>query len=329
MTPTARDGPLPAPGASVAPAAALASAVRPPGPPRAAPAAPGGITDTDFALLARIVQQESGIFLPPAKKGLVASRLTRRLRALALPDIAAYCRHLQSPAGAGERGQLVSALTTNVTRFFREDHHFDALRTEVLPPLLKAAASGRRRVRLWSAGCSSGQEAYSLAMTVLDLMPEAARHDIRILATDIDPQVLETARAGVYRDEDLAPLGAERRRRWVAPAPGRPGHGRIGDTPRALVVFAPLNLIGDWPMRGRFDVIFCRNVVIYFDAATQTRLWRRFAQILPDGGELFIGHSERISRDVLACFTSAGITRYRRTATPLPASPGTAQETPQ
>lgn len=280
-------------------------------------AAPVTISDGDFALLARIVHRESGISLSPAKKGLVVSRLARRLRHLTLPDIAAYCRYLQSSAGADEHEHLISCLTTNVTSFFREVHHFNALRDEVLPRLLASAKNGGR-VRLWSAGCSTGQEPYSIAMTILEAMPEAARHDIRILATDIDPQVVAKARTGIYLDEDLVQLGAERLRKWVKPAEGKKGHGRIGEAPRALVSFSTLNLISPWPMRGRFDVIFCRNVVIYFDAETQATLWQRYARLLPEGGELFIGHSERLSRDMQPFFTSAGITRYRRNATPLP-----------
>ena len=279
-----------------------------------------GISDADFQLLARIVHAESGICLTAAKKGLVVSRLARRLRELALPDMAAYCRYLQSRGGEEERGRLISSLTTNVTRFFREEHHFRALEQEVLPPLLSAAARGRR-VRLWSAGCSTGQEPYSLAMTVLGLMPDAAARDVRILATDIDPQVLAVAERGVYPDEALAPLGPERLRRFTTPVEGAPGMGCVGPAPRALISFAPLNLIGQWPMRGTFDVIFCRNVVIYFDAETQDRLWARFARILPQGGELFIGHSERIGRAALPCFETAGITRYRRTAVAPPAEP--------
>ena len=303
--------------------------------PPPAPALPIGgasISDGDFAVLARIVQQESGICLTPAKKGLVVSRLARRLRDLGLADMAAYCRHLQSPAGRAERGMLISSLTTNVTRFFREEHHFRMLSEEVLPPLLAGAARGRR-VRLWSAGCSTGQEPYSLAITVLERMPDAASRDVRILATDIDPVVVATAERGVYSDETLAGLSAERRRRWVTPVEDAPGQGRIGPAPRALISFGTLNLLGQWPMQGLFDVIFCRNVVIYFDAGTQDRLWRRFARILPEGGELFIGHSERLSPSVQPCFLNTGITRYRRTASPPPAgdpsprpAPGRAKE---
>ncbi|MCC5989065.1 MAG: protein-glutamate O-methyltransferase [Pararhodobacter sp.] len=283
-------------------------------------AGPGAISDGDFALLARIVREDSGINLTPGKKGLVVSRLAKRLRHLSLPDIAAYCQYLQSAAGADERAQLVSCLTTNVTSFFREAHHFRALRDEVLPGLLATARSGGR-VRLWSAGCSTGQEPYSLAMTILEAMPDAARHDIRILATDIDPQVVEKARAGIYPEAELAQLGPERLRRWVRTAEGARDQGRITEAPRALISFSTLNLIGPWPMRGRFDVIFCRNVVIYFDAETQAGLWHRYARLLPEGGELFIGHSERVSRDMQPYFSNAGITRYRRNAKPLPAPP--------
>lgn len=271
------------------------------------------LSDADFAALARLVREDSGIHLPPSKRGLVLSRLSKRLRALGLEDFGAYCRHLKTPSGAEERGRLISALTTNVTRFFREDHHFAVLREKVLPPLLENATRGRR-VRLWSAGCSSGEEPYSIAITILDLMPDAARHDIRVLATDIDPQVVATARAGVYPATALEPLTPEQRRRYFVPegTGGGPGSMAVAAAPRGLITFGVLNLIGEWPFRGPFDVIFCRNVVIYFDAATQERLWRRYADLLCAEGHLFIGHSERLSRSAEPLFASQGVTHYRK-----------------
>lgn len=266
-------------------------------------------TDRDFGVIAAMAKTAYGLHLDPAKKSLVYSRLARRVRSRGLSSFADYCRLLQGDAGE-ERERMLSALTTNVTQFFREAHHFDFLARTVLPPLVAAARAGGR-VRLWSAGCSSGQEPYSLAATVLAACPEAGRLDLRILATDIDPEVLARAREGAYSEDEVAGLPPPRRAALFGAGDGPPC--RIRPDLQSLVTFRPLNLVGDWPMRGRFDVILCRNVAIYFDAATQARLWSRFAERLPPGGSLFIGHSERLTGPATALFASAGVTAYRRT----------------
>lgn len=266
-------------------------------------------TDTDFAAIARRAHRDFGLHLPESKKDLVYSRLLKRLRHLGLDSFRAYCALIESPEGEGERPRLLSALTTNVTHFMREEHHFRMLRETVLPPLLEACRSGRR-LRLWSAGCSAGQEPYSLAFTLLALCPEAARLDIRILATDVDPEILDRARRGEYRIDELAAIPEPARSQHVDRA--RDGTTfTIGPAPRALVRFGELNLIETWPMRGPFEVIFCRNVAIYFDRQTQEHLWSRFASMLAPGGHLFIGHSERISGDAERMFRNVGVTVYR------------------
>jgi len=271
------------------------------------------IGDREFAVLAKLVHENSGIVLADAKKGLVVSRLSRRLRELGLGDFAQYCRLLQSAQGTEERAKLISALTTNVTKFFREDHHFRALEKQVFPALIARARSGGR-VRIWSAGCSTGEEPYSLAIELLDLCPEAATLDIRILATDIDPQVLARATAGRYPETAISSLPVKRRSRYFASVGT---DCEVAHSLRSIVTFAPLNLIEQWPIRGPFDVIFCRNVVIYFDGATQEKLWHRFAGLIPAGGYLFIGHSERLGRAAERHFATAGITQYRRTEAPV------------
>lgn len=265
-------------------------------------------TDADFARIARRAQAEFGLHLPPNKKDLVYSRLAKRLRQLGLRDFHSYCSLLEGPDGEAERTQMLSALTTNVTHFFREAHHFKLLRDQVLPPLIKAARE-RRRVRLWSAGCSAGQEPYSLAFTLLDMCPEAGKLDIKILATDVDPQILQRAEAGIYPGEEMKAL-PETARRWTEAQPD--GGFAVADKARDLVRFGLLNLIEDWPIKGPFDVIFCRNVAIYFDRDTQARLWNRFAGLLPAGGHLFIGHSERVAGPADAVLQSIGITAYRK-----------------
>lgn len=270
------------------------------------------IGDKEFRALAKLVHDDCGIVLSEAKKGLVVSRLARRLRELGLSDFASYCKFVQGPQGEAERGNLVSALTTNVTRFFREEHHFQALERDILPELI-ARARARGRVRIWSAGCSSGEEPYSIGMQVLDLCPEAADLDFRILGTDIDPNVLATAQAGRYSEAGLEGVSKARRSKYFTPVGGQ---FQANETLRRLIAFGPLNLMTRWPMRGQFDVIFCRNVVIYFDTATQEQLWQRYAAMMPTGGSLFIGHSERLGRAAEEQFATAGITQYRRTAAP-------------
>lgn len=268
-------------------------------------------TDADFAVIARRAHRDFGLHLPETKKDLVYSRLIKRLRQLGLRDFRAYCGLLEAADGAEERMHMLSALTTNVTHFFREEHHFALLRETVLPPLLAAARTGRR-VRLWSAGCSAGQEPYSLAFTLLDLCPDAARFDIRILATDVDPEILARAEAGVYPKSELGALSKAVSQRLIdEPEPGSDSFS-IGEKARALIRFGLLNLIEDWPMRGSFDIIFCRNVAIYFDKETQARLWSRFGTLIPTGGYLFIGHSERVSGAAEANFRSVGVTAYHK-----------------
>jgi chemotaxis protein methyltransferase CheR len=266
-------------------------------------------TEADFRRISAMVHGDAGISLPAAKATLVYSRLAKRLRALGLTSFKDYCALVAGHEGLDERQKMLAALTTNVTRFFREPHHFDHLRDKVLPPLLDAARRGGR-VRIWSAACSSGQEPFSIAMTILGLMPDAAERDVRILATDIDPNMIAEGRAGNYAASLLAGIPDELRRRWTLPA--GPGAVRMAEEARALVTFNELNLIGDWPMKGRFDAIFCRNVAIYFEDDTQARLWSRFAPLTNPDGALYIGHSERIQGPAVAAFRPEGVTTYRR-----------------
>lgn len=266
------------------------------------------LTDADFATIADMAMRDFGLHLTIAKRELVYSRLLKRLNLLGLDQFSDYCRFVQTPEGAEERQAMLSALTTNVTHFFREGHHFTLLREKVLPPLIEAARRGGK-VRIWSAACSAGQEPYSLAFTVLDLCPEAARLNIRILATDVDPQILRRAQAGLYPVEELKAI-PEAARCHVEPPQG--ATFGIGAKARELVTFGNLNLIEAWPVKGPFDLIFCRNVAIYFDKPTQSRLWARFADLLTPGGYLCIGHSERVAGPGEQLLRPAGVTAYRR-----------------
>jgi chemotaxis protein methyltransferase CheR len=269
-------------------------------------------TTEDFNRIAALLQKDSGIHLQESKSSLVYSRLAKRLRALHIESFKEYCKLVVEDAD--ERMNMLAALTTNVTRFFREPHHFEHLKANVLAPLLDGARRGAP-VRIWSAACSSGQEPYSIALAILSLAPDAASRDIKVLATDIDPNMVERGRKGVYGPAELRDMPAEMKRRWFTPAP-EDGQGslRVVEELRSLVAFRPLNLIGAWPMRGPFHAIFCRNVVIYFEEATQSKLWSRFLPLLAPGGCLYIGHSERVTGPALSGFDSVDITTYRTRA---------------
>jgi chemotaxis protein methyltransferase CheR len=265
------------------------------------------LTGADFRALAEVMYAASGVHLPESKAALVYSRLAKRLRTLGLKSFREYVALVKDPDQADERSRLLMALTTNVTRFFREPHHFDHLIETVLAPRADTVRAGAP-LRIWCSACSTGQEAYSLALTALSVWPEAADLDVRILATDIDAGVVATARAGAYPAEAIEQIPAAYRSRWLAKDPDAARTWRMGPEARALVSFKPLNLIADWPMRRKFDAIFCRNVVIYFDEPTQAKLWRRFREQLARDGRLYVGHSERVSD---TSFESDGQTIYR------------------
>ena len=268
----------------------------------------GGLTAQVFERIAAIATAEAGIILPEAKRAMVHSRLSRRLRALNLPDFEVYCALLESDVRHPERRELINSLTTNVTRFLREPHHFKELTTEILPALVKNAKASKR-IRFWSAGCSSGEEAYSIAYTVACHAPELLSADFKILATDIDENVLEKARSARFTPDVIA----------GAPEIFRPPHFRMeGDVAlpephlSGQITCKRHNLIGEWPMRGPFDVIFCRNVLIYFDLATQNQILRHFSERMEPGAALFLGHSERVDASLASRFELKGMTSYRR-----------------
>ncbi|WP_031554715.1 protein-glutamate O-methyltransferase [Parvularcula oceani] len=266
----------------------------------------------DFSQIAAMILEDAGIALQESKAALVYARLTRRLRTLGLKSFAEYCRLVAEPEGAEERDEMVTALTTNLTYFFRESHHFDILKAQVLPPLLRRAAQGQR-IRLWSAGCSTGMEPYSLAMTLLEADRNVGSYDVKILATDIDRKVLAEGQAGFYPDRVLDAVPAALLERYFTPESvgGAQGHS-VKEAARKLITFRPLNLKNPLPVKGPFDVIFCRNTVIYFGDALQRDIWQRFAGVLPEGAWLFVGHSERVTGPALSAFRPAGVTAYQR-----------------
>lgn len=268
------------------------------------------LTPEDFRQIAQILHGHAGIALHEGKAALVYSRLAKRLRALGLRSFRDYCALIQAEDGLDERQAMTAALTTNVTRFFREPHHFDHLKDKVMPELVRRARAGGR-VRLWSAACSNGQEPYSMGMIVLSELPEANDLDVKILATDIDPNMVAEGTAGVYSSEALDAAPVALRNRFFEK---QGSQYSAGDQLRRLVAFRELNLIGQWPMRGRFDVIFCRNVVIYFDEPTQEQIWSRFLPAMTPDATLYIGHSERVAGPASARLRTDGLTTYRLSA---------------
>ncbi|PPQ29302.1 CheR family methyltransferase [Rhodopila globiformis] len=265
----------------------------------------------EFVQIAAMLRQETGISLANSKMDLVQGRLARRLRALGLGNFAQYLEIVTDPEAADERRQMVNALTTNLTGFFREAHHFDYLGDTILPEIARTRPAGSSRLRIWSAGCSSGEEPYSIAMTVCAKLPDWQCWDARVLATDIDTNMVATGRAGQYEASRAGTVPESYRKRFLLRLDS--GTVQVAEVLRDLVAFRQLNLLGAWPMRGRFNVIFCRNVVIYFDKPTQRTLFDRFADILAPGGWLIVGHSETLFR-LSDRFEALGRTIYRKTA---------------
>lgn len=264
-----------------------------------------------FDRIATLAHSEAGIVLTKSKESMVKSRLTRRLRALKIKDFETYLDFLEKDSDASEMSHFISALTTNVSHFFREEHHFTTLTNDILPQLHAKLKLGQP-IRIWSAGCSNGQEPYSIAMTLLEFDPDMSKYDIKILATDIDPEVLQCAVDGNYSGTLTSGLPKNFEDKYfTVTMDDNDKILTINSQVKDLVSFRQLNLHARWPMSGSFDVIFCRNVVIYFDDETQAQLYRRFANSLNETGWLLLGHSERLGEDVAGLFKSVGVTTYQ------------------
>ena len=265
-------------------------------------------SDADFRALAKIAYEHAGITLPEAKKNLVYGRLSRRLRTLGLSSFEDYRRHLADNPDQ-ELELFINALSTNHTKFFREPHHFDHFLSDVIKPFGAANRSGGR-LRVWSAGCSTGEEPHTIALLLHSEISNLAGRDVRILATDIDTEVLRRAKLGIFAADSVAAVPAKYR---PAMSKSLDGQVAINRDVCSLISFGRLNLMHDWPVRGPFDAIFCRNVMIYFDQPSKTRLVDRLTDLLRIGGWLYIGHSESLigSHPRLQL---AGRTIYRRTA---------------
>jgi len=250
----------------------------------------GELSDRQFEKVSDIIYRECGIVLKSGKEALVRARLVKRLRALRMGNFGEYMKYLQGDNGREELGLLVDVMTTNKTSFFREMPHFDFLGETVLPQLTD------RKLRFWSAACSSGEEPFSLAMFLLDRMQGLGSRDVKILATDISPTILGKASKAIYEEGVLLDLPSTFMRKYFVKVGNENPHTyQVKGDVRKMVRIARLNLLHPWPMKGSFNLIFCRNVMIYFDRPTQQTLVNRFYEILEPGGYLFVGHSEGMS----------------------------------
>ena len=251
------------------------------------------LSDRDFTFVCNFVYERTGIVLGEQKRELVYRRLMKLVRKHKLASFGSYCDLLRTE-DEDVVVEFVNAITTNLTSFYRERHHFKYLQDELIPKLVKTRPE--RRIRIWSSACSTGEEPYSIAMTLAQTLgPRLPQWDVKILATDIDTQVLNVAKNGVYDEDRIADLTDAERKMWFKKGKGDNSNlVRVDPGLKDLIVFKPLNLLESWPFRGPFDVIFCRNVLIYFDRQTQDQIILRFSEYLRPGGVLMLGHSENI-----------------------------------
>ncbi|MDK1288985.1 CheR family methyltransferase [Pseudoalteromonas umbrosa] len=264
-------------------------------------------TDTDFQKVSEKVYSACGIVLGPHKREMVYSRLARRIRANGLSSFEDYLAFLDS-SSEQEFSHFINAITTNLTSFFRESHHFDYLKNSLIPRI-KEDNRLTKRVRFWSAGCSTGEEPYSIAMTVAGEFP--SDWDVKVLATDLDSNVLHKAAEGVYSSQSVTGLDDNHLRKWFLKSSDG-SQFRVKEQLKSFIYFKRLNLLEPWPMRGPFDLIFCRNVLIYFDKETKDTLFDGYHRMLESShGHLFIGHSETMSKE-RSDFKNLGKTMYKR-----------------
>ncbi len=269
-------------------------------------------SDREFRLISDRIKKLCGIHLPESKRMLVYSRLCRRLKALDLTSFTDYLELLDGKGADKELHFAINALTTNLTRFFREPHHFDHLRSLVIPNIFTRANKGRE-IRFWSAGCSSGEEPYSIAMTVVDAVPSLREFDFKVIATDIDTDMLAQSVKGEYHMREHDSIPEPMRSRSTVSISSEADRFAVDARIRDLVSFEKQNLIDDWSFEGPIDVIFCRNVMIYFEPDIQKSIVERMSDLLPEGGFLYIGHSENLSR-ITESVSLVGSTVYTKKA---------------
>lgn len=263
-------------------------------PPRKQPGR--SMSDKDYKKFSEFIHAECGIKLPPSKKTMIEARLQKRLRALDIKDYKSYCEYLFSPRGMEqELHNLINVVTTNTTSFFREPKHFDFLSARVLPEWFERYGSSRQ-LMIWSAGCSAGMEPYTLAIVLSEFAEQNPGFRFSILATDISSNVLESALRGVYTEEQVATIPQNLKRKYLLRSKDRKKRlVRIVPELRRMIRFRRLNFMEDFNFREKMDIIFCRNVIIYFDRPTQEVLLAKFCNNIRQGGNLFIGHSESLA----------------------------------
>lgn len=270
------------------------------------------LSTKDFNFLCQFVYDIAGIVLNASKKEMVYRRLTRIIRERKFSSFTEYCDLLKAEPEK-EKDYFINAITTNLTSFFREQHHFDYMVKHELPRLIKNSLTDHKRLRIWSCASSTGEEPYSIAITLLETFKSALiQWDAKILATDIDSNVLASGKLGIYDENRVESLPYKIKEKYFHKGVGdNVNKVKVDKALTKLITFKQLNLLHDWPMKGPFDIIFCRNVIIYFDKETQQELFARYYEMLTPGGLLILGHSENLGQYQLH-FDNVGRTIFRK-----------------
>ncbi|WDE14533.1 protein-glutamate O-methyltransferase CheR [Thalassomonas haliotis] len=271
------------------------------------------LSQQEFTFICRYVHEHTGIVLSEGKREMVYRRFSRIIRERRLASFSDYCRLLQQNPEQ-EKTYFTNAITTNLTSFFREQHHFDYLLEHELPALIRNGGQ-EKHLRIWSSACSTGEEPYSIAITLMQAMQGLlGQWNVKILATDIDSNVLSKAKQGIYGQDQLEELSKAVKEQYFRQGKNEnAGRVRVAEDLAELITFKQLNLLHQWPMKGAFDVIFCRNVIIYFDKHTQQELFARYYEYLKPGGLLILGHSENLG-SFQRYFDNVGRTIFRKPA---------------
>ena len=256
-------------------------------------------------LYMKILASRCGIDISDYKQDALYNRLVKRMRVLDVPDFDTYCQKLRFDLD--EEIQFINLITNTTTYFFRENHHFEYLAKYLVPELL----TKKNKIRIWSVGCSTGEEAYSIAMVIREVVPNFQKYDIQILATDINTDALIAAQNGIYEKENISKLPRARRGLWFKDVNEDMQHVQIDESLKELITFNNLNLVGPWPVNGPFDVILCRNVIIYFKPEVSQRILNKFNNLLEVGGVLILGYSENIN-ELKNAYVSLGNTIYKK-----------------
>jgi chemotaxis protein methyltransferase CheR len=270
------------------------------------------LSNGDFSFICKFVYDTSGIVLNDSKREMVYRRLTRIIRERKLPSFTEYCRLLKTNPEQ-ESSYFINAITTNLTSFFREQHHFDYMKQTELPRLIRNSIGSKKRLRIWSSASSTGEEPYSIAITVYEVLKDQlSQWDVKILATDIDSNVLAAGKSGVYDERRIEDVPKAFKEKYFSRGVGlNEDKVKVDKKLQGLLTFKTLNLLHDWPMKGPFDMIFCRNVIIYFDKNTQQDLFARYYELLAPGGLLILGHSENLG-PYQKYFENVGRTIFRK-----------------